>query len=154
MISNWWNKREKREKKMLSILAIFFLLLVGYELLSIKSIGPSKTEIWKQQRSDLLAASQLEKQIVHLKQAGAHSKRPATQASIQRSLKMSGLQPFLTATDLGNHSLSLQFDSVPFDQLSAWLTQLTQTTTVQLQNWSAKRLEKTGTVSTKITLVI
>jgi type II secretory pathway component PulM len=91
---------------------------------------------------------------MQLRESGAHIRQPATYALIEQSLNKSGLQHFVSGTDLGSKSIALQFQSVPFDNLADWLTDLSQSSTTHIIRWSATRLKNSGVVSAEVKLSI
>jgi type II secretory pathway component PulM len=153
MINHWWNGRDKREQRMLLALAV---IIVGFLIYLFFSASPTTedTVSWKQQRTQVTKIAELEQQIIALKQRGAHIKHATTPVSIQKSLEKSGLNQYLTATDLGSNSMALQLKSVPFDDLARWLTHLTQSTTAHLTHWKTTRLNNPGLVNSHIQLTM
>lgn len=154
MIINWWSKREKREKTLLSVLLGFILLVACFEFVSGDSstMTPSKQSSWEQKKKDLILAYQLEDQILLLQQKGAHIRQPANKHFIQKSLKKNKMQHFLTAIAFSKKQVTLTFDAVPFDQLADWLSELTASSTAHIAHWSATRLASKGVVSAVVEL--
>jgi type II secretory pathway component PulM len=152
MIKNGWHNRDKREKIMLCLMAACLFFFVFFELFNTKTKSSSKQLIFQQQRSQLLTAVRLEKQIAALYQAGAHIKQPATPALIEQSLNTHGFQQAIEKTDLRKKTMAITFKAVPFDDLMTWLTALTESYTVHITRFSAHRLFRRGLVSATIQL--
>ncbi len=154
MIINWWSKREKRERTLLSIMFGFIFVLACYELVDNRSTtqAPANKSSWEQKRKDLLLSYQLEDQILLLQQKGAHIQQRANKTLIQKSLKKTSMQQFLSSVTFSKKQVVLKFDSAPFDQLAGWLTDLTARSTAHITHWSATRLANKGMVSAVVEL--
>lgn len=153
MIKTWWNKRVKREQTMLLTLVA---VLIGVLIYTLIPTGTQQTSTanWQQQQKELKQVAQLAEQISNLRQRGAQLKHPITLLSIQQNLNHAGLDHYVNETDMGTHRITLQFKSVPFDDLAQWLTELTQSTTTHIESWETKRGASPGLVDSRIVLII
>lgn len=155
MVINWWNKREKREKTLLSVMVAAFFLFISYEVIDhLPASTPSVQLNLAQQQQELKTASLLVNQITALRARGAVPFHPASAALIKQSLASSGLQSFVTESHINNKTAQITFKSVPFDQLATWLSTLTQGSPIKIKHWSSTRLKNDGLVSAAIKLSI
>jgi type II secretory pathway component PulM len=149
-MTRWWNKRKKREKVLLIVMVVFLVLFAFYELNNHTPLSTHKT--WATMQKELKTAWALDERMDSRPQT--NTQPPITQQTIKHTLQENNLQPFLTATNVDGGHISLQFNSVPFDPLAAWLTDQLKNPSVQLEHWSATRLRPSGMVSSTITLLM
>lgn len=159
MIRPWWDARESRERRILSLGGAVVVALLGWAFVwhPIERLRDALRQQVEAQRADLAAMRVDAAHAAELRARGERTKADrqgksllaladATARGVQLGNALKRVEPVAT------NAVRVNFEAASFDAIADWLDGLARDFGVQATDFSADRVEGVGLVNARVTL--
>jgi len=161
-MAKWWATLQAREKKTLIFGSIAFVLMMGYLFLVEPLIEHSDlltTRVAAQKKLKLhLERVALEAKALRSSSGGAKklsgSGKDTLLAVVSKTSRQNGIKESMKRiTPEGSKKARIWLEEAPFDQMISWVTAISQSYAITVENINVSAEDEPGQVRAKLTLV-